>query len=167
MGKEDNNRDVHEDLRKLVAEAVVNSKTLKDKRIMQTPQFQEAIESVIQVFEDFAEGKIREPDVLLKTLGQISYPIDVYGAQSTLEKLMNEVSWFDLNFTHPSVETQALIGKHVSEILRGETESKFASKFASEVFKKAINKLEKNRGRWTADFLVLIAEEMRWEHMGY
>ncbi|BEG57718.1 hypothetical protein NHP21005_14060 [Helicobacter sp. NHP21005] len=170
MGKEDNNRDVHEDLRKLFTMAVINAETLKDERVMQTPTFQEAIENIVQIFEDFAATKIQTPDELLEKIYAQNYPIDIYN---------NTKSFGDtFAYCNPSALLDTLQGGY-SFYYTFKIKIDFAE-FVSEIFTKAENKfLESEGGTYTydevrsciryktGDFLTCVAEEMRWEHMGY
>ncbi|WP_104750748.1 hypothetical protein [Helicobacter salomonis] len=139
MSKEGNNRDVHEDLRKLFTQVIIDSNVLQDQRVMQLPEFQNAIEGVIQVFEDFAEQKVALPDEMFQRLNEISYPYDIYRNC----RFFKEHAW----------QEQTTIMEKVD--------------FTSEVFKKAKVKYDNGRASYLSYFLVCIAEEMRWEHMGY
>ncbi|WP_104749554.1 hypothetical protein [Helicobacter cynogastricus] len=77
-------QEVHEDLRKLFKQIIHELGTVKDLRVMQTPQFLEAIEKMIEPFEDFAEERIKDVYEIMERLGKIWYPVDIYGGSSAL-----------------------------------------------------------------------------------
>ncbi|WP_120944638.1 hypothetical protein [Helicobacter labacensis] len=141
-----NNRDVHEDLRKLFTELIISFGTLKDQRVMQLPEFQNAVEAIIQTFENFAEGTITLPEDMFKQLNDISYPCDIYRNRIFLKE---HGAW---------IQQPEVIGR---------------VEFTSDVLKKAKAKYEEEEAKDRESvgnlyiFLVYIAEEMRWEHMGY